>query len=104
MIIPKIELKITANELKEAYASLDFDMPEIPYSGEKLQSMKSYYSLLETVRIKLAKKVLSHKDKKKPFKLSLEFFEANCIHKTMIVLKLSHYAQSFLNKLDQKLA
>ncbi|MBV7268398.1 hypothetical protein [Winogradskyella luteola] len=104
MIIPKIELNITANELKEAYASLDFDMPEIPYAGEKNRKMKSLYSLLESIRIKLAKKVLSHKDKKKHFKLSLEFYEADCMHKTMMVLKLPHYAQSFFEKLDQKLA
>ncbi|MBU2923028.1 hypothetical protein KO504_16890 [Winogradskyella psychrotolerans] len=103
MIIPKIEIKITANELKEAYAALDYEMPNIPYTGEKAQTMKSYYSLLEAVRIKLAKKVLSHKDKQKPFKLSLHFFEANCIHKTMLVIELSHYAQNFFNKLDQKI-
>ncbi|HZW63612.1 MAG TPA: hypothetical protein VFF15_08230 [Flavobacteriaceae bacterium] len=106
MIIPKVEIKVTANELKEAYAALDFDLPNIPagYNEQQSRKLKNLYSLLEVVRIKLAKKVLSNKDKKKPFKLSFEHFEADCIHQTMMCLKLEHYAQNFFNKLDQKLA
>lgn len=106
MIIPKIEITITANELKETYAALDFDLPNIPagQDSKKTRTMKNIYSILEVVRLKLAKKVLSHKDKKKPFKLSFEYFEADCLHYIMMCLELDHYAQSFFNKLDQKLA
>lgn len=102
--IPKIELKITAPQLKEAYMAIDFEMPDIPCSGEKAQKMKSYYSLLESVRIKLAKKVLSHQHKTKPFKIALEYYEANCLHKTMMAIELHRYSQALFNQLDQKLA
>lgn len=104
MIIPKIELKITNLELREAYMAIEFEIPEIPLTGEKLKTTKSYYSLLESVRVKLAKKVVSHKNKTKPFKLSLEYFEALCLLKTLEVVNRNRYAQNFFEKLDQKLA
>lgn len=104
MSLLTIELKITAIELREAYMALEFDRPEIPYDGDKLKKMKRYYSLLNFVTTKLAKKAISSKHKTKPFKLTLEYFEADCIHQTMMVLVLNQYAQSFFAKLDQKLA
>lgn len=106
MIVPKIEIKVTANELKEAYATLDYNFPNEAFDMDAYSSrkMKSFHSLMEVIRIKLAKKHLSNKDKNKPFKLSFEYYEANFIHSAMMIIKLGHYAQSFFNKLDQKLA
>lgn len=103
--IPKIELKITISQLREAYMAIQFDLPIIiPFSGEKEQKFKSYYSLLQAVDTKLAKKVISHQHKTKPFKLTLEYYEANCIHKTLMAVELNRHAQEFFNQLDQKLA
>ena len=104
MTIPKIELKITANQLKAVYTALDFEMPAITFNGEKAKTTKSYYSLLEFIRIKLAKKILSHQHKTKQFKLSLEYFEALCLYKTLEAVAMQPAAHLFFQNLDQALA
>lgn len=103
--IPKIELKITAAQLTDVCNALDFIRPILTFEDrQKVRKLKNYYSLLDVVRLKLAKKLLTHANKTKPFKLSLQYYEANCIHETLKVTGCNHEGQKMFNQLDQKLA
>lgn len=98
-----IKLKVTTAELQSAWEFISFNFPNVP-NNEKASAVKSYLSILEDTRNKMAKKILSKKSHTKPYDWQLRYHEANAIHKTLKLFKLEREAQKLFDQLDQKLA
>lgn len=102
-LVPKIKIETNINELEavnDVFTMLD--------SNSVNRDTKAFINVMELVSIKLLKKQLSKRHERKPFNLSLEFFEAHYLEKFLLsytLIKSSpNYLQNFINKLNQKLA
>lgn len=102
-LVQKIKIEISFNELCEV-CDYFAEIPDVIFND---RGNRVFWSVLDTLIIKLLKKQLSKRHSTEKFTLSLEYYEAHYLERWLIfnsnIVKSSH-TQNVINKLNQKLA
>jgi len=103
-LIPKLKIETTYNELQAVVETVNsISNIAMPLRAERLSK-----SIIMPLFKKLQKKEVDKRfDHKKPFNISMQYYEAYYLEEFLQLinsLEYNHFLQMYINKLNQKLA